>query len=51
MLFVIRNWSACAVCTAIGAAALFGLYCIWLRHIHIPAPTMTNDTNDSATPR
>jgi len=41
MLFVIRNWSAFAVCTTIGAIALFGLYRIWLRHIHVPAPSMT----------
>jgi hypothetical protein len=46
MLFVIRNWTACAICSAIGAVALFGLYRIWLRHIHIPAPSMTQQEED-----
>ncbi len=40
MLLVIRNWPAFVVCSLIGAVALFGLYRIWLRHIHLPAPSM-----------
>ncbi len=42
MLLIIRNWSAFAVCSSIGAVALFGLYQIWLRNIHVPAPSMAS---------
>ncbi len=40
MLLIIRNWSAFAICSAIAALAFLGLYKIWLRHIHVPAPSM-----------
>ncbi len=44
MLLVIRNWAGFAVCSLIGGIALFGLYMVWLRHIHIPAPVMPSST-------
>lgn len=44
MLLIIRNWSAFAVCTAIAAIAFWGLYRIWLQHIHVPAPLMVRQT-------
>ncbi len=45
MLLVIRNWPAFAVCSLIGAVALFGLYQIWLRNIYVPAPSMASDAD------
>lgn len=45
MLFVIRNWSGLAVCSVIGAIALFGLYWTWLRHINVPAPSMNSSAD------
>lgn len=46
MLLVIRNWPAFAVCSLIGAIALFGLYRIWLRYINVPAPSMIPCTDE-----
>ncbi len=48
MLLVIRNWPAFAVCALIGALAFFGLYFIWLRHIHIPAPSMISSNEEKS---
>lgn len=47
MLLLIRNWAAFAVSSLIGAAALLGLYRIWLRHINVPAPTWNDDPQAS----
>ncbi|TWU21841.1 sodium:solute symporter family transporter [Bythopirellula polymerisocia] len=47
MLLIVRNWYACAVCSGIATIALFGLYHIWLRHINIPAPSMTGPSNET----
>ncbi|MEQ8837459.1 MAG: hypothetical protein RID07_11700, partial [Lacipirellulaceae bacterium] len=46
MLVVIRNWTAFATCSLIGAVAFFGLYKIWLRHINTPAPQIKMRVGD-----